>query len=145
MKRTAATLVIFFASVVVAYSVATVRITTTAGKNDTTYTYEFIIADTTTTHTFQIFTMGAGNFTVTAKTVLDGVLSGYVRFDSVSVTNGYAKTFTVTNDSLIQLWIPDCPTDSTAYWGAKKFTFNGRIIVTAKSTGNTGTTILAEN
>ena len=78
------------------------------------------ITDSSGTRTFIFVVRGVVNYRLGIVTNFAGTVSDTVNFgDAVTTSAGTTLLFTITNDSLMRMWLPNNPTDSTTYWRLK--------------------------
>lgn len=113
-------------------------------NNDTAVSAMLRIADTTSTRTFIVTSQGAGHYRVCVRVWALGVQSDTLYLDSVSTTTQYIGVYSISNDSLMRVWLPD---DLQVHTHSKlkriKDFFQAQLFLKGLPSGNTTNTVAA--
>lgn len=118
-------------------------------KADTLHTSKNLpITDSSGTRTFILIVKGIVNYRFGIVSSFSNTVSDTTVFsDAVTTATGTTLLFSISNDSLMNMWLPNNPTDSTTYWRLKSQTnaWTYTLVYREHSTGtHTGTVTVSE-
>ncbi len=113
-------------------------------NGDTAVSNLLRIADSTTSRTFIVTSQGTGHYRVCLRVYALGVASDTLYLDSVSTTTQHIGVYSITNDSLMRVWLPDDLQYHThSKLKAIKDFFQAQLFLKGLPAGNAGNTVAA--